>query len=54
MTAMTRIKSHKPAGLGLIGIKIAADMLGKEGGSVTVHASGSGTVVCVALPLWLQ
>mmetsp|Transcript_34807 Transcript_34807/g.98683 ORF Transcript_34807/g.98683 Transcript_34807/m.98683 type:complete len:610 (-) Transcript_34807:114-1943(-) len=52
--AMSRIRSQKPAGLGLIGIKIASDMLGKEGGSVTVHAGVSGTVVCISLPLWLR
>lgn len=49
--AMNRIQRHRPPGLGLIGIKIASDILSQVGGSVHVKAADMGTVVCVRLPL---
>ncbi len=50
-SVLKRIQSRQPAGLGLIGMKIAADIFSKAGGSLSVQSTESGTVVCVSLPL---
>lgn len=51
MSALQRIKNGQPAGLGLLGLKIATDAATKAGGQLSVHALKQGTGVCIKFPL---
>jgi hypothetical protein len=51
MSALQRIRNGQPAGLGLLGIKIATDAVANAGGQLSVHALKRGTGVRITLPL---
>ena len=51
VSALKRISSRQPAGLGLMGTKIAYDTFSRAGGSLAVTATETGTVVYITLPL---
>eukprot|EP00873_Tetraselmis_striata_P009213 jgi/Tetstr1/429477/TSEL_019385.t1 len=51
LSALQRIKNGQPAGLGLLGLKMATDAAAKAGGHLSVHPWKRGTGVCIKLPL---